>query len=273
MTIKMKLKKFIAGFLLFSTLLVTIILLFDYYKFRLEYHQYSKQNIDQVVRDILAFNAKQRKKVSQLFIKHAGLIRELSHDPENSELLDNMDKLFKQNFPAYFTFIIADNHGELITDDFFEKVGRMCRQDIKEFAINGQTSWLVIHPGPAKYHYDMIIPWQFGKEPRRIIFISFLVDELATILRQHETDGRQLFIVRKDRNNLVELGSKGSRYDLYHNVVFLSDNELFEYKADIKGTYWTVVEKKHTNLLKLYLKHYLFSEKFIQRLRNLFKMN
>ncbi len=239
-----------------------IFISYDYYQFKQRFNQDSVNKVNGVVNDILQLNANLRQKITELFIKHQKLIQKVTEEPENEKAYEQLDKLFKQHLESYYTFIVADNHGELITDDFFEKAGHLCRQDIKNYAASGKATWMAIHPGMGEYHYDLIIPWQYGDGERKIIFISFKVNSLVNIIRKYESEGHRIYIVRKDKSNLIELTAEGSRDNNSDNILFLSDKQTQGTSARIAGTYWTAIELVYPNMFSLYLKQELFKTFF-----------
>jgi hypothetical protein len=230
-------------------------LTYDYKKYTKSYQAISEKLVTQTADDILLLNADLKNKISQLLIKHLDLFIKLANTPEDSELISQADILFKQQLPSFYTFSLADQHGEIMTDIFFEKVGRLCRQDIKQFALNESNTWLTIHPGLGKYHYDLLLPWQYA-ETKKIMFISFDIDSLVDILKKNKRENHELFLVRKDKNNLVELSSSGSRADLYkmNSGIFLDDKHLQGFSQDISNTYWTVIELPQNSLFNFYIK-------------------
>lgn len=241
-------------FKVISSLLViaTIIFIsFDFFKFEQMYIQNSKKVVTKTVDDILQLNANLRTKISHLLIENQELLIKLSDDPENTEVIQQVTKLFKEKLSSFYNFSLADKHGNLITDVFFEQAGRLCRQDIKQFAANKGNTWLTIHPGMGQYHYDLILPWQYS-DSKRIMFISFYIKDLVNILKNNERSSHELFIVRKDKSNLIELSSSGSRAD-QNNTFFLTDKQLQGYSSNISGTYWTIFEIPEVSLFNYYL--------------------
>jgi len=220
------------------------------------YNKVSESIIEQTVNDILDLNANLRSKISLVLIENPELIRKLSDDPENPELVEEVKQLFRDTISSFYTFTMADKHGDLITDVFFENAGRLCRQDIKQFALHESNTWLTIHPGVDQYHYDLIIPWQYA-DSKRIIFISFYLDDLINILKENQRSSHELYIFRKDKSNLIELSAKGSRPELTDGI-YLTDKQVKTHSKDIAGTYWTIIELPQTSLFNFYLKDEIY---------------
>ncbi|MFK5983857.1 MAG: hypothetical protein QM479_00310 [Pseudomonadota bacterium] len=236
-----------------SLCVAAIVILFsmDFFKFKKIYKENSKQLVTDTVNEILQLNINLRSKISHLLIKNQELLIKLSKDPEDTKLIDKINQVFKAQLSSFYNFSLADQHGTLVTDIFFEQVGRLCRQDIKAFAVNQKHTWLTIHPGVGQYHYDLILPWEYGGE-KRIMFISFYIDDLVKILKNNQRPSHELFIVRKDKNNLIELSSSGSRAD-QNNTFFLTDKQLQAYSKNISGTYWTIVELPEVSIFAYYM--------------------
>jgi hypothetical protein len=244
---------------LFNLFILTLILFvfYDFINYKHHYNEKSKSIVEQTVNDILKLNSNLRTQISHLMIENQDALVKLYADPENTQLIEQLKISFKQKIPSFYTFTLADQHGNLVTDVFFEKVGRLCRQDIKQYALQESNTWLTIHPGMEQYHFDIIVPWHYA-ESKQIMFISFHIDELVNILKKNERSNHELFIVRTDKNNLIELSSSGSRAD-QNNTFFLSDTQLQGYSSNIAGTYWTVFELPSISFIKYYLHEVLYT--------------
>jgi hypothetical protein len=253
-----------------NVLILSVVIYFsyDFINFKHQYYKTSERLIEKSVNDVLLLNANLRTKISQLLIKHSELLVKLSNNPENSELVEQVIQLFKQQIPSFYTFIMADKHGELITDVFFEKAGRLCRQDIKQYALHETNTWLTIHPGIEQYHYDLIIPWQYANS-KRIIFISFFLDELVGILKKNQRPSHDLFIFRKDKSNLIELSAEGSRAEQTKGI-YLSKTQVDTFSKNIAGTYWTIIELPQTSLFNYYLNNEVYKKLSLFKMDSIF---
>ncbi|MFK5895218.1 MAG: hypothetical protein QM504_18550 [Pseudomonadota bacterium] len=245
--------------ILINLLILSIVIFafYDYINYKHHYNEKSKNIVEQTVNDILKLNSNLRTQISHLMIENQDVLIKLYNDPEDIQLIEQLKTTFKKQLPSFYTFTLADQHGNLVTDVFFEKVGRLCRQDIKQYALHESNTWLTIHPGMEQYHFDIIVPLHFG-DTKQIMFISFYIDGLVNILKQNDRPSHELFIVRKDKNNLIELSSSGSRAD-QNNAFFLTDKQLQGYSSNIAGTYWTVIELPSTSFFKYYLHDTLYN--------------
>lgn len=248
-------KSFLKFLVVFLFVSCSAYITYDFLGYKKAYNEASKKLVTHTANDILLLNINLKNKISQLLIDELDLFIKLSDNPENTEYNNKIIKLFKQYLPSFHTFSLADKQGEIMTDIFFEKVGRLCRQDIKQFALHESNTWLTIHPGLGKYHYDLILPWQYANT-QKIMFISFDIKSLVKILKNNKRANHELFLVRKDKDNLIELSSAGSRAEMAasNDKVFLDNKQLKSFSQDIKNTYWTVIELPDENLLNFYLK-------------------
>ncbi|MBF0264523.1 MAG: hypothetical protein HQL46_04570 [Gammaproteobacteria bacterium] len=242
--------KIIRIFIVLFILSIIAFFAYDYRNFSKIKNAEAKEQVNQALNDILKLNSSLRFQISHLLILNRDLFEELIQNPESEKLIEKFDAIFNNNLPSYYTFSLADENGDLLTDHFFEKVGRLCRQDIHEFAVDESTTWLTIHPGPDEYHYDLMLPWNKNSK-KRVVFLGFKIDSLVEILKSRQPIGRKLYIVRSDKNNLVEVSANGSR-DKMSNQLFLSDQIQYHISEPIEGTYWAIVDVIETPIYKLY---------------------
>jgi len=223
---------------------------FDYRSFSKQKNAEAREQVNLALNDILKLNSNLRLQISHLLIKNRNIFQSLIKNPENHDLIEQLDAIFKKDLPSYYTFSLADENGDLLTDHFCEKVGRLCRQDIHNFAVNESNTWLTIHPGPDEYHYDLMLPWNKDNK-KRVVFLGFKINTLVEILKKRQPKGRKLYIVRSDKNNLVEVTANGSR-DKQTSQLFLSDSLQYHISEPIDGTYWAIVDVIDIPLYQLY---------------------
>ncbi|VAW60485.1 diguanylate cyclase/phosphodiesterase (GGDEF & EAL domains) with PAS/PAC sensor(s) [hydrothermal vent metagenome] len=179
-----------------------------------------------------------------LITENPGLIARLAGDPENDSLLSKIDQKLKNYFTYFYAVTITDHYGNLFIDDFGEKIGDFCRMDIQLFAEKNPSYGISIHPGPSRYHFDIMVPWEINNDRYRIkkgiFFVSFSTEELVNILNDGETPGHEIYILHREKTNLIEITTNGGR-EILNGKNFLS-NKLIVNRKPIKNTLWEVVD-------------------------------
>lgn len=153
-----------------------------------------------------------------------------------------LDKQLGMHFRDYYSFTVANSNGELLYDDFEERVGGICRKDIKRYAKTKGDVNTYIHPGPGKYHFDVMLDWK-NNEKDMIFFISFKTHRIASLLRNAQAPGHRLVLLRSDLPTLVEISAFGNRSE-YVDLINLSKHQQGKilYKGRIPGTRWVLVD-------------------------------
>lgn len=202
----------------------------------------------------------EKRRLVRLFAdQQADAIAQLSQDPENDDLLYDMETLVDAYFPQHFALTIADPHGEPLLTDFSERVGNACLADIESFAHNNYLNDLFVHPNPVGYHYDIMAPWgQSGVGDAKltakgIFFVSFHLNEIARLLRNSQTDSHALLLVKRGDPSLIEIAARGGRNQLARDPR-LTEQELrdIDYRRPIPGTLWDIVVLPDQAILAAY---------------------
>jgi PAS domain S-box-containing protein len=155
--------------------------------------------INELRRDIQLFARAHRKEINQL--------------AENNELTDVHDQLVEQlkmNFRHAFAITLANNHGEVLLEDFDGYVQGVCEREIKQFSDHMEHSNLVVHPNPLGYHFDLMTTLDNVDEVL-IVFVSFHVDAVSEILQRDILYGYRTIISNKSKQDLIEITAAGSR--------------------------------------------------------------
>lgn len=179
-------------------------------------------------------------------------IARLAANPESEVLRAEMTDDLRTWFPSFFTFTIADQNGNDLIADIEGFVGDVCVLSIQRYlerheVDDGHESHLYepeIHPQANNYHYDMMTPWWVDGEINGVFFVSFYTDILRGIIESYENEDHTLFIVNRDRENLIEVSSQGAR-DKFgaDRSITLSDWEQASVLAgrDIANSRWQLV--------------------------------
>lgn len=120
--------------------------------------------------EIAEFIDRERAGVAQLVEGREGVLARLKKDPSNALLNATLEKLLKDRFQEYLAFSLAAADGELFTEDMGERIGEICRQDVRAFAAGDKPYAPYLHPMPGSYHYDIMVRWRDGHE-HGILFV------------------------------------------------------------------------------------------------------
>ena len=237
--------------------IVTGVLLWEAHKSYREFEAYQQQimqgSVNGTANEITLFVESVRTVLRVLAESQKSALSQLARSPENEQLYNKISDHISAYFPGYYySFTIADKKGEVIYDDFGDKVGDRCRADIKKFATSGMKHGVYIHPGPFKYHFDVMIPWKRNGKMVGVLFISLKPNVIARLLRHNQVAGHTLILLRKDIPDLIEVSSQGSR-DKIERAIHLTKQELARigHKKDLVGTGWTLVDLPNAELFRL----------------------
>jgi len=238
----------------------------DFRQFK-EYHQnLSKHSSQSVASEIEILLVNLRRGLQILVSENPRLIVGLAEDPTNETLLSEIYYKLSDYFPHFHAVTVTDQTGEPFIDDFGEKIGDFCREDIKLFAQKNPQYGVSIHPGPAEYHFDIMLPWQIQGEQyviqNGVFFVSFSLETLANILNDGEIPGHNIYLLHKDKKNLIEMTTQGSR-DVLDGNNFIDDatEARISHREMISGTLWEVVDFPSDELMENYLQ-YLIKNNF-----------
>lgn len=187
-------------------------------------------------------------------------LRELAGDPENTALEAGLLASVKRDFPKAAGFTIAGPDAETFLDPFGERIGEICRDDIRLYSttdshIPGSThaNRIFVHPQPDNYHFDLMADWMLDDDSTGIILVSFDAALLAEILARHELPDTRLLLLRNDRDDLIEVSSTGSR-DHLQRPFLLNREEITRIRNTraIDGTRWNLVALPDAHLFSGY---------------------
>ena len=232
---------------LLSTISVGLALLWsaqrDYENFKTYQHEIMRESVTGTANQI-AYLIESYQTALRIFVDRQGpALHKLLIDPTDENTHKLLSQSLAQYYSDYFSLTIADTHGDLIYDDLGEKVGEVCRTDIKLFANSKHQSLIYIHPGPGEYHIDIMIPWTYVKGKTGVFFASFKPTLFAKLLNNSRVAGHDLYLIRSDTSNLIEIAADGSRANLARDIR-LSPEELkrVSFSLSVPGTSWTLVD-------------------------------
>ncbi|HEX5637095.1 MAG TPA: hypothetical protein VFY78_08425, partial [Gammaproteobacteria bacterium] len=239
-------------------LLVAIASLLWVYRLRLaEFHSYHHNfatGASGEVSNQFSFLLHERQRQVALFAEdHQPLLEQLVHDPENTDLHDQVNRRLLRSFPDYFAFVLTTPQGDPYWADFDGYIGDICVQDIQKFA-NTNINRVRIHPNPIEYHYDVMARWTTNKKQERILMVSFKPDQLVQTLRTVKVPGHSLVLLQTEIANLIEITDQGSRTTLKRDDFHLTDDELSRivHRQDIPDSRWQLVDMFEAGFVEKY---------------------
>ncbi len=248
---------FLLGTLVFFAILLMWMAWSRYEDFDRHHHTVALQTVsglaDEVARSIAG-----RKRLVQLFAEeqHDRLVA-LIREPESPARHLAVAEKLREYFPDYFAFTLADPEGELHIEDFGERVGELCREDIREYA-RRRTNRPRIHPGPRVYHFDILARLDVDDRPQ-ILFVSFRADLLANILQNVQLPEHELYLVLPGNPPLIEVTARGARNHLPRDDYHLTADEQRRLLAGmaVDGTHWEVIDLRKPGLFAAFSRELL----------------
>lgn len=238
----------------------------NFRQFTQYHHQLSEHSSQSVAKEIEILLTNLRRGLTILVTENPDLIADLAKKPGKEKLLSEIYLKLGDYFPHFHAATVTDLDGEPFIDDFGERIGDFCLTDIKLFAQNNPQYGISIHPGPANYHFDIMVPWQINKgdysRQNGVFFVSFSLETLANILNDGEVPGHKLYLLHRDKKNLIEITAQGSR-DVLGGKNFIDEatESRISYRQRIEGTFWEVVDIPSDELIEGY-RQYLIKDNF-----------
>ncbi len=239
---------FLLGTLVFFAILLGWMAWGRYADFDRHHRTVARQTVSGLA-DELARNIAEHKRLVGLFAREQRpLLRRLIRHPESDDLRHAVAEKLREYFPGHFAFTLADPRGELYIEDFGERIGNLCRQDIVAYA-RGEANRPRIHPGPGVHHFDIMARLMIDGQPR-ILFVSFPADLLATLLANVQLPKHDLYLVLPGQPPLIEVTARGARTRLPRNDYHLtaSERQRLLARLPVDGTRWEVFDLYHPRL-------------------------
>ncbi len=221
----------------------------DYRRFLLYQQDIASQSISGAANNITTYMDSLKTSLKIYLDGHQEQLAELLNSPDNGSVHKQVEQQLSQYFRGFYTFTIADDSGQLLFDDFVEKVGGACRKDIHEFALSHDKVDAYIHPGPTLYHFDVMQNWQY-KQQNIIFFVSFGLQHISYLLQNAQLPGHRLILLRSDRPGLVEVTAQDTHSRNPEQIYLsqLQDGQLLSSKP-VAGTRWLLVDIMEHSLI------------------------
>ncbi len=245
-TMQKRVTQFIIGVSLGVLAVIMLFAALSYRYFQEEQRQLATHVVDAVGSEVdLVFKTLQIP--MRLFtVAEQDLLNALRADPENTDLHAQLRVAAREYFPDHYAVSLASRDGrKLYVDDFGEVIGETCRSDIRQFAQDPTRTNVYIHPGPARFHFDLMVPWQDPENrqgpPLGILFLSFTPDSIARRLANSEMPGQRLLILRRSQPALIEIDAGGSRDQMIGEPILpAADVAGLLHRRAIAGSDWDI---------------------------------
>jgi len=221
----------------------------DYENFKAYQHEIMRESVTGTSNQI-AYLIESYQTALRIFVDRQGpLLHKLLNNPTDEDTHKQLSQSLARYYPDYFSLTIANMHGDLIYDDFGEKVGEVCRKDIKSFADNNHQTRIYIHPGPGEYHVDIMVPWTYGAAKTGVFFASFKPTLFARLLNNSRVAGHVLYLVRSDVPDLIEVAAEGGRATLVRDIRLTPEEiKRVGFSLPVPGTNWTLIDVPETDV-------------------------
>ena len=239
---------FLLGTLIFFAVLLIWMAWSRFEDFERHHRTVARQTVSGLA-DEVSHSITGRKRLVQLFAREQrDRLLALIREPDSPARHQAVSEKLREYFPDYFAFTLADPDGELYIEDFGERIGDLCREDIHAYA-RQHINLPRIHPGPRVYHFDVLA--RLDTDTRtRILFVSFRADLLASILQNVQMPEHELYLVLPGTPPLIEVTARGARNRLPRNDYQLTADEQHRLLASmpVEGTRWQVVDLRRPGL-------------------------
>ncbi len=256
-------RRYVAVILVF----LLLILIFHGYHHHADFKRHQTDLMQQSVQgasaEITAAIVERQRSVRVFVKQHKKLIQRLTKNPDDRPSYLELKKIINNRFPNSFAFTIADEKGETLLANFDLSVNEICQKNILEFTENEFNYDIALHPNPKAYHFDIMTAWD--NQPvmvgdfndlnisKAVFFISFKPTIITRILKNSQVHNHQLFLLKKDRPNLIEISAQGSRIQIpnLNGNFFLSPEQISRigFKKSVDETAWDLVDIQNENIL------------------------
>ena len=240
-------------FIIATLLLIGVLL---YWQTTSQYQQFiqqqkllAEQSVSGAANEIAAYLDDLKYQVALFAEDEIAIIRQVARDPENMELLDQLNKEVASHFPNHFAVTIANASGVPIIGNFDLQINELCQSDIKKFARSGYRYDVFIHPHPETQHFDIMTPIDlYGTNTpgeNQVLFISFKPTIIQRYLGNSQVFGHTLYLLKDNIDGLIELTAEGTRVDLIrankNHILPEGVLERVDYMIPVRGTQWNLV--------------------------------
>lgn len=244
MTITGRVGLFFAALLGCAAVLTVLVIDRNTAEFRQKHQALAEQSV-RITIDEINVLLNEIRRATGLFISHnSELLWKLSHNPGDEATYQKIDEMLDEHFPEHFSFTVTNSRGQLLYDDFGEKIGQLCIRNIRDNFEDEHKHSIVVHPGPREYHIDIMVPWSYNGQKQGVFFKSYKLDHLARILKVSQPADHSLMIVKTTDPDLIEISALGGRDIIEQSrSIRLSDSEKANiiFSQPIEGTEWTMI--------------------------------
>jgi len=245
-----------------------------YENFRTDQNRLLVKSSEAAAAEIAAVLVDMQKLIATLVSGQVPLLNQISENPEDRNLYDQLDNTLLTNFtPDYRGFTITSSDGKLVVGDFNGLVGEredfLARLEAQQGPLTEQeaeTAWqeyifrfqqsgryghFALHPNSA-YHakheyFGVTANWFEAANRSNVVFLAFSPDVIARILRNYQLSGHHLVLVRRiepgrEAEPWIEVDPDGGSHHL-RNKDYLPPEVWgrVETTVAVPGTLWDLV--------------------------------
>ena len=157
------------------------------------------------------------------------------------------EKAKKEDFmPTYQAYKEMLEHGRLfalidsqgkgilkhITGDFLAA----CEEEVRTTIADGAQEQMFLHHSGAQVHFDLLQPLATESGQNKFFFAAFNTDVLQQILIKYQLPHQQLFLMRSDKQGVIELTTEQDSYE--QMIIAQSELKSFSFIEQLPGTRW-----------------------------------
>ena len=233
--------------------------------FRSSQHRLMQANVEATATEISLYIQNLRRNVSLFAQDRAALIARLVANRADQPAYRQLQAAIVTHFPHHFAFTVTSSDGVPLLEGMDNLVGKGCRRDIRKFSGKLDSHRLYIHSSPEQNpnHFDVMVPWSGQNDQTGVFFISFFVNDIARILSISQPQGSELFLVREDQRDAIEVSADGAR-DEIPRALKLSTGEQQRITASmaVENTRWQLLNLADPERLNAYRKQVRYEALF-----------
>lgn len=226
--------------LLLLAAIISGISYFRYTQFVYYQTEIAKASTSSLAHQISVFISEQNRQVTLFAQFNTQLLEQYIENPDDEKIENLLVSRIITRFPDFYAFTISDNNGNLYLENFGEKIGKLCENDIKQFS-KSKSYLSQIHPGPSRYHFDVMALFANNS---KILFISFAPTILSRIIKNTEIPGHTLMLAIKNNKTLIEITALGARNKISRDDYRLNAEEekRILHSEIVPSTKWTAID-------------------------------
>jgi PAS domain S-box-containing protein len=235
--------RLLVAILLAAACLLAVYVHLSYREFRSNQGKLAEQSVAGTARLIVDYINELNFRVTLFTDLEEAALTRLVEDQDDVDAWNRVQTRMAGYFKYAFAFGVADEHGEILVEDFDGKIEDVCKSDLRRYAREPDSRLTYIHPNPLGYHFDISRPIHLDEKRRGVFFLSFLPERIVSILRDSEVAGHRLLLLNKESPGLIEVTARGSREALgENNRLTAAELGRMLAQSEIVGSKWLLVD-------------------------------